>query len=77
MGVQDGGEKGRGEKRREGVQQIQLIEMLFFLYVHLPCERNDGLDCLKFPSCSLVQTQGLNEYRCMSFRPWASSLQTI
>lgn len=43
--------------------------------MHLPCERNDRLDCLKFPSCSLVQ--GLNEYRCTSFRPRASSLQTI
>lgn len=50
---------------------------MLFLYVHLPCERNEGLDCLRLPCCSLVQTQGLNEYRCTGVRPWASSSQTI
>lgn len=68
---------GGGEKGGRTTHLINWIAASLFCYVHFPCETNDGLDCLKFPSCSLDQTQGLNEYRRLSSRPWARSLQTI
>lgn len=75
------GMHGRGE-RHENYVVVQVPTGLIkwnapIFCVHLPCEKNDRLDCLKFPCCSLVKAQGCSEYRCMSFVPWASSLQNI
>lgn len=74
-GQKEGG--GEGTKGGRTTHLINWIAVSLFCYVHFPCATNDGLDCLKFPSCSLDQTQGLNEYGCLSSRPWARSLQTI
>lgn len=51
-GVQNAG-RGR-RKGGGGVQTKDIINGDASQCVHLPCEKNDYLDCLRFPSCSLV-----------------------
>lgn len=38
---------------------VVVVDVVVFFNVHLPCEKNDRLDCQEFPSCSSVQTQAL------------------
>lgn len=45
---------GRGRRKGGGVQTKDIINGDASQCVHLPCEKNDCLDCLRFPSCSLV-----------------------
>lgn len=42
------------EEKGGGVQTKDIINGDASQCVHLPCEKNDYLDCLRFPSCSLV-----------------------
>lgn len=45
---------GRARRKGRGVQTKEIINGDASQCVHLPCEKNDYLDCLRFPSCSLV-----------------------
>lgn len=45
---------GRGRRKGGGMQTKDIINGDASQCVHLPCEKNDYLDCLWFPSCSLV-----------------------